>query len=61
MIVERKLDYTKEYFSRLNPDAVDFIKKMLERNVEKRASAQQLLNHPWMQRMADELEPDLDD
>ena len=40
-------DLTKKPFDKVSDSAKDLIKKLLERNVSKRVSAQEALNHPW--------------
>ena len=51
LIKTKQLDFTKDYFSNISSQAIDFIKKTLDRNPETRWSAQKLLNHPWILEM----------
>lgn len=48
LIVSKEVDLTKPYFKNVSTQAKDFIMKCLNKNIEERFSAKQLLKHPWM-------------
>lgn len=41
-------DFTKEDYSKLDPQAFDLLKKMLEKNPEERITAEEAVNHPFI-------------
>ncbi|TKS92202.1 Serine/threonine-protein kinase 17A [Collichthys lucidus] len=47
-ISQVNVDYSPETFEGISPLAVDFIKSLLVKNPRKRATAEQGLNHPWL-------------
>ena len=48
LIVSKVVDLTKPYFKNVSTQAKDFIMKCVNKNIEERFSAKQLLKHPWM-------------
>ncbi len=48
MILHKEVDLKKSYFEPISALAKDFIMKALQRDIEQRYSAKQLLNHPWL-------------
>ncbi|RXG70115.1 Death-associated protein kinase related [Armadillidium vulgare] len=47
-ILKGEVDFPPELFEDVTPDAIDFIKKLLIKQPEKRMSAKESLNHSWM-------------
>jgi calcium/calmodulin-dependent protein kinase I len=47
MIIKKPLDFEK-HFEGISPEAIDFLKKAMERDVSKRFTAQKLLKHKWL-------------
>ncbi|CRH03907.1 calcium-dependent protein kinase, putative [Plasmodium relictum] len=47
-ILNKNINWKSKEFSSLSIEAVDFLKKLLERNEKKRLTAYQALNHPWI-------------
>ncbi|CAG9475865.1 calcium-dependent protein kinase, putative [Plasmodium vivax] len=47
-ILNKNINWKSKEFSSLSVEAVDFLKKLLERNEKKRLTAYQALNHPWI-------------
>ncbi|KAG7243525.1 hypothetical protein INR49_011081 [Caranx melampygus] len=47
-ISQVNVDYSEETFEGISPLAVDFIKTLLVKNPRKRATAEECLNHPWL-------------
>lgn len=47
-ILNKDINWTSKEFSSLSQEAVDFLKRLLERNEKKRLTACQALNHPWI-------------
>eukprot|EP00366_Plasmodium_knowlesi_P003278 XP_002260775.1 calcium-dependent protein kinase, putative [Plasmodium knowlesi strain H] len=47
-ILNKNINWKSKEFSSLSVEAVDFLKKLLERNEKKRLTAFQALNHPWI-------------
>ncbi|XP_064419275.1 serine/threonine-protein kinase 17B [Latimeria chalumnae] len=43
------VDYSEETFSGISESAIDFIKTLLVKNPEDRATAESCLSHPWLQ------------
>jgi serine/threonine protein kinase len=43
-----KFNFTNKVWANVSPDAKDLINGLLERDVAKRFSAEQALNHKWM-------------
>ena len=50
-IVINKINLKKEILKDLSQEAIDFMKKALKKNHEKRYTAEQLLNHSWFYKM----------
>merc|ERR1711862_955181 len=48
MVSEGNFEFPKEYWKNISNDATDLIKKLLEKNISKRFTAQQVLEHPWL-------------
>lgn len=48
MIISKDPDFTKPYIQMLSKPCQNFIKKCFERKVDKRASAGDLLQDPWI-------------
>jgi len=46
-----------KYFSRVSEEAKDLLRKLVLRNVDKRLSAQEALEHPWLQKYKQETLP----
>ncbi|GAW82986.1 calcium-dependent protein kinase [Plasmodium gonderi] len=47
-ILNKNINWKGKEFSSLSVEALDFLKKLLERNEKKRLTACQALNHPWI-------------
>ncbi|VWU50087.1 calcium-dependent protein kinase, putative [Hepatocystis sp. ex Piliocolobus tephrosceles] len=47
-ILNKNINWKDKEFSSLSVEAVDFLKRLLERNEKKRMTANQALNHPWI-------------
>ncbi|CAN9505488.1 unnamed protein product [Ophioblennius macclurei] len=47
-ISQVNVDYSQDTFEEISPLAVDFIKTLLVKNPRKRATAEECLNHPWL-------------
>ncbi|SBT46000.1 calcium-dependent protein kinase, putative [Plasmodium ovale wallikeri] len=47
-ILNKNINWKGKEFSSLSVEAIDFLKKLLERNEKKRLTACQALNHPWI-------------
>ncbi|SOV18981.1 calcium-dependent protein kinase, putative [Plasmodium sp. gorilla clade G2] len=47
-ILNKNINWKGKEFSSLSIEAVDFLKRLLERNEKKRLTAYQALNHPWI-------------
>ncbi|XP_034567567.1 serine/threonine kinase 17a like [Notolabrus celidotus] len=47
-ISQVNVDYSQDTFEGISPQAVDFIKSLLIKNPRKRATAEESLNHPWL-------------
>ncbi|KAF7225733.1 serine/threonine kinase 17a like [Nothobranchius furzeri] len=47
-ISQVNVDYSQETFEEVSSLAVDFIKSLLVKNPRKRATAEECLNHPWL-------------
>lgn len=48
-ISQVNVDFPSELFGDISKGAIDFISKLLVRNPEKRMTARECLNHPWLQ------------
>ena len=48
MIVNTDINYEKPYFKQISKEAISFLKSALTKPVNERASAQELLAHPWL-------------
>ena len=51
-IVQEEIDYENSKIKSLSPEAVDFMKKLLEKDPEKRISSSQALEHEWLKKFA---------
>ena len=51
-ILSEEIDYNKNEIKSLSPEAVDFMKKLLEKNPDKRISSSQALEHIWLKKYA---------
>ena len=47
-ITSEKVVYTPKYWKAISKDCMDFVKKLLIKNPEKRMTAKQAINHPWL-------------
>ena len=47
-IRNKNIDLNKPYFEKISPEAKDFILRCCIKKVSERASAQELLKHPWL-------------
>lgn len=47
-ILNKNINWKSKELSSLSQEAIDFLKKLLERNEKKRLTACQALNHPWV-------------
>ncbi|XP_029015480.1 serine/threonine kinase 17a like [Betta splendens] len=47
-ISQVNVDYSQDTFEGISPQAVDFIKTLLVKNPRKRATAEECLQHPWL-------------
>lgn len=47
-IVNGEIRFDKPYFKTISKEAIDFLKCALNKSVEDRYSAKQLLDHPWL-------------
>lgn len=47
-ILNKNINWKSKELSSLSQEAIDFLKKLLERNEKKRLTACQALNHPWI-------------
>ncbi|XP_066940052.1 uncharacterized protein [Macrobrachium rosenbergii] len=45
-----ELDFPAELFEDISPEAIDFMKRLLLRQPERRMSARECLSHPWMKK-----------
>ena len=51
-IISEEINYKSSLLKSLSPEAIDFLKKLLEKNPDKRISSSQALNHPWLKKYA---------
>ena len=51
-IISDKIDFTNSKIKSLSSEAVDFMKKLLEKNPEKRISSSEALEHIWLKKKA---------
>ena len=51
-IISEEIDYEKSSIKALSKEAVDFMKKLLEKNPDKRISSSQALEHAWIKKFA---------
>jgi len=51
-IIQEEIDYENSKIKALSPEAVDFLKKLLEKDPEKRISSSQALEHAWIKKFA---------
>ncbi|XP_024382928.1 calcium-dependent protein kinase 17 [Physcomitrium patens] len=49
-IMRGHIDFKSDPWPKISDEAKDLVKKMLNSNVKERLTAQEVLNHPWMQR-----------
>ena len=61
MICRQEIDLNKPYFMTVSSDAKDFIRCALNKDVEKRYSAKQLLEHDWMKKLSAKIDKKTDD
>ena len=54
LIVSTEVSFKKSCWDNVSPEAIDFMKKCLDKNIESRYSAKKLLDHKWMTEMKDE-------
>jgi len=47
-IIVGEVEYTEEHWSKISPEAIDLVKKLLEKDPKKRLSPSQALAHPWI-------------
>jgi len=52
-ILEDPIDFESDPWNRLSAECVDLVKKLMERDPERRISAAAALCHPWLQQSAD--------
>jgi serine/threonine protein kinase len=48
MIVNARVEFLSPYWDSVSPEAIDLIRKMLEKEPGKRLTADQALEHPWI-------------
>ncbi|XP_053554544.1 serine/threonine-protein kinase 17B [Bombina bombina] len=48
-ISQVNVDFSEDTFSSVSEEAIDFLKSVLVKNPEKRATAEDCLSHPWLQ------------
>jgi serine/threonine protein kinase len=53
-ILTQKISFDTPALKKLSPDAVDFLQKCLQRNMNDRSDAEKLLEHDWIKRMGKE-------
>ena len=53
MIINKHADLTKPAFKTVSEDAKNFIRSCLTHDIDKRASAEQLLKHKWLVNLSD--------
>ena len=51
-IIQEEIDYENTKIKSLSPEAIDFLKKILEKDPEKRISSSQALEHAWIKKFA---------
>ena len=51
-IIQEEIDYENSKIKSLSPEAIDFLKKILEKDPEKRISSSQALEHAWIKKFA---------
>ena len=51
-IIKGRVDYNKGLFSSISSEGVDFIKRLLKKDIRKRISALDALQHPWIKNLA---------
>jgi serine/threonine protein kinase len=49
-ILKTEPNYSFQFFGGVSKDGIDFLKKLLVKNPEKRLSAYEAYLHPWIQR-----------
>lgn len=47
-ILFKELNFESRYLSHVSKDCVDLLQKLLEKDPEKRPTAEDVLNHPWI-------------
>lgn len=60
LICAKEVDLTKPYFRTVSPQAKDFIMCCLNKSIDARYSAKQLLQHPWLSEMDKQNSPTVD-
>lgn len=61
MICNQEVDLNKPYFIHVSSDAKDFIRCALNKDIDKRYSAKQLLDHDWMKKLSSKIDKTTDD
>ena len=51
-IISEDIDYNSNKLKSLSSESIDFMKKLLEKNPDKRISSSQALEHPWIKKFA---------
>ena len=51
-IIQEEIDYENSKIKSLSPEAVDFLKKLLQKDPDKRISSSQALEHAWIKKFA---------
>ena len=46
--IEAKIDFSSEYWAKFTPYSIDFLEKLLTKNVDSRLNVDQALQHPWL-------------
>jgi len=52
-IIREKVNFSIDVFNLVSKDSKLFINRCLERDVQKRATAEELLEHPWIKKYTD--------
>jgi len=47
-IIVGEVEYNQEHWSKISPEAIDLVKRLLEKDPKKRLSPSQALAHPWI-------------
>lgn len=59
MIVLKEVDLNKPAFQKISELAKDFIRKCLTKDVDKRSSAKDLVDHEWLKSMSNKIDKDI--